>query len=122
MLHSDRRFSITNIDDAAALAEQLANFSWCLCQGFRHRGYLLLNDAISEDAAQEFAAYKELADDLVRQVESYTISWMDHAAIERSIRELVAGNCDHMAAMLRSQPERLILQTPEQHGTCDFCR
>ena len=92
------------------------------CQGFRHRGYLLLNDATSEDGAQEFAAYKELQGGEVLQIESLTISWMDRDQIDRSIQELAEGNFDHVAKTLRSQPQRLQLQTPEEHGTCRFCR
>ena len=122
MLHANRRFSVATVDEAAELAEMLHERSWCLCQGFRHRGYLLLNDATSEDGAQEFAAYKECEDGLVLQVESLTISWMDREEIDRCIKDLAEGNFDHVAKLLRSQPERLELQTPEEHGTCRFCQ
>jgi hypothetical protein len=122
MLHAKRQFSVENIEAAEQLAEMLCDRSWCLCQGFRHRGYLMLNDATSEDGAQEFAAYKELEGGLVLQVDSLTISWMDREEIDRCIQKLTEGNFDHVAKMLRSQPQRLQLETPEEHGTCRCCR
>ena len=122
MLHAKRQFSVENIEAAEQLAEMLCDRSWCLCQGFRHRGYLMLNDATSEDGAQEFAAYKELEGGLVLQAESLTISWMDREEIDRCIQKLAEGNFDHVAELLRSQPERLTLQSPKEHATCRFCQ
>jgi len=122
VLHPHRRFSVATVDQAEQLAEMLHERSWCLCQGFAHRGYVLLNDATSEDGAQEFAAYREFQDGQLLQVESLTISWMNREQIDRCIRDLADGNFDDVATLLRSQPERLALQTPEEHGTCRFCQ
>ena len=122
MFHANRRFSVATVDAAEQLVDMLHKRSWCLCQGFRHRNYLLLNDSTSEDGAGEFAAYKQLPDDYVLQVESLTISWMNRIEIEQCIRELVQGSYDDVARLLRSKPERLALQTPKEHGTCRFCQ
>ena len=79
MIHSNRLFAITTIDDPLDLAVKLTEYSWTLCTGFSCQGLLFLNDSFSEDGAQEFAVI--LPDDeghgyvSGHQVESIAFSW-----------------------------------------------
>ena len=56
MLHSKRIWSIVTAESAEWLAEQLTQFTWCGCNGFRLGDYVFVNDATCADGAQEYAA------------------------------------------------------------------
>ena len=73
MLHSRRIWSIASAEGP----EQLTQFTWCGCNGFRLDEYLFVNDATCADGAQEYAALKQDGDHFV-QIESLTFSWMDY--------------------------------------------
>ena len=60
MLHKNRLWSICQVDDPQELARMLTEHAWCLCTGFQIAGYLFLNDATSEDGAQEYAVVKRI--------------------------------------------------------------
>jgi hypothetical protein len=66
MMHKHRCSCVGPIEDPAQLAEWLTQRSWTLCTGFAIAGYLFLNDATSEDGAQEYAV--EEADESERSV------------------------------------------------------
>jgi hypothetical protein len=70
-MHENRRFSISDVLQDE-LPNKLVNHSWTCCTGFRCGPFLFLNDATSEDGAQEYAVVRE-EDGL--QVESVTFSW-----------------------------------------------
>jgi hypothetical protein len=91
MMHKNRRFSISDVPEAE-LANKLVNYSWTLCTGFRCKGFLFLNDATSEDGAQEYAVIRE--GDSV-QVESITFSW---CSLEEAIGhiDILMTTKDHM--------------------------
>lgn len=105
MMHKRRLWTVAYVSTIRDLAEKLTEHSWCLCQGFQIGGYAFLNDATSEDGAQEFGVVK--TDQLlftrtsrdshtervytVDQVESITASWMDWAEMEEFITELLQG-------------------------------
>ncbi len=72
MIHEKRRFQVTTVETQEELIEQLTQHSWTLCTGFRFNGFLWLNDAFSEDGAQEYAVILE---EKMTQVESITASW-----------------------------------------------
>jgi hypothetical protein len=86
MLHPQRGFSVTPCATAEALAERLTQHAWTLCTGFEHAGLLFLNDAFSEDGAQEYAIVKA-----GRQIESITFSWCTQARALELITGLVSG-------------------------------
>jgi len=78
-----------------------------LCTGFQIGGYAFLNDATSEDGAQEFGVVRTDQPLFARtnrknseqvhtvdQVESITASWMDRAEMEEFITELLQGSAD----------------------------
>lgn len=109
MIHDKRKYKIIEIEDdgVGALADKLANYSWCLCTGFRWKSLLILNDAFSEDGAQEYAVIRG-----TEQIDSLTISWMTAERIA--------------AALIRCETtEQQVLATVEarQHeaGVCRFC-
>lgn len=90
MLHRNRIWTIADAVDAASLAEQLTQSTWCCCNGFRLGGYLFVNDATGPDGAQEYAALKPQGEDYV-QVESLTFSWMTRETALDIIRRVIAG-------------------------------
>jgi hypothetical protein len=74
MIHDKRRFGIVTVASVGQLVEDLKEHSWTLCTGFALQDLLLLNDAFSEDGAQEYAVIRQ-----GRQIESLTVSWMSRA-------------------------------------------
>ena len=115
MLHTKRVFSVADIEDATELARQLRDFSWCLCNGFRYRGVLWLNDSTSEDAIQEYAVIRER--DMV-QLESITVSWCSYESLERYIQQAAAGEMEVMFT-----GHYLLFYGPaSSHEPCRYCR
>ena len=57
MMNDQRAYRIVDVTTAKELAENLSTpgRTWCLCTAFRYKGLLFLNDAFSEDGAQEYA-------------------------------------------------------------------
>ena len=72
MMHKSRTYFIRKCQSFNELAELLFNHSWCLCSGFQVGNYLFLNDATSEDGAQEYGV---ILDGF--QIESLTVSWVE---------------------------------------------
>lgn len=88
MIHKRRRYSVANETSLDDLVAKLLRNSWCLCTGFRIGGLLLLNDAFSEDGAQEYAVIRESDG---AQLESLTVSWMEPPALREALAALLAG-------------------------------
>lgn len=97
MMNHKRRFSVTDRYSLEEVADKLAEMSWCLCNGFLVDGLLLLNDAFSEDGAQEFAIFqcnKKLAEleaspTSLNMIETITASWMKKHQIYRVLCDLI---------------------------------
>lgn len=117
MMHFNRVWSVREIASADELAEKLSSLTWCCCQAFSIGNYLWLNDATSEDGAQEYAVLKREGDRLI-QIESITMSWMNRAEILDCIRETLAGKDDHHDFR---QEVTATLQTPQEHCSCRHC-
>ncbi len=117
MLHSKRIWSIAPAENAASLAEQLTQFTWCGCNGFSLGGYLFVNDATSADGGQEFGVLIQRGGHYV-QIESLTFSWMNETQAADIIRRVLAGEFDneHYAFVDAHR-----IQAPEQHGRCHLC-
>lgn len=62
MIHHHRIFCVTAVDSLDELVEKLTQHTWTLYTGFRHGNFLLLNDAFSEDGAQEYAVIAFIAE------------------------------------------------------------
>lgn len=75
MIHNKRSFQLRNVETLDELARLLTEHTWTACTGFKHAGWLFLNDAFSGDGAQEYAVVRD-----ERQYESVTFSWMSTAA------------------------------------------
>ena len=114
-----RKWCVEDVPDAETLAHELKRHAaLTLCTGFRLQGYLLLNDATHEDAAQEFAVLKEPT---LTQIESLTISWMNFDDVCATIQATVAGDYDRqtLATFVSVTPDQI--ETPAQHGRCRYC-
>lgn len=94
MLHKDRIWAVADVDDSWELARKLTQFTWTLCTGFRHRGYLYLNDSFSENGAQEYAVIKESTE---QQVETITFSWYAPEGAVQQIWLITTGTFDDQA-------------------------
>ena len=111
----DPRIQEGETDTDLLLATVLTQSSLVSCSGFRHKGYLYLNDQTSADGAGEWGIVRESD---MRQVESITFGWMDKAVealIE--IRKINNGEFTQDYATIPVDQ----LQTKEQHGTCRHC-
>jgi hypothetical protein len=117
MMHNKRRYQVRDIPTDEELATELQRCTWCGCTGFRRAGYLWLNDAFSEDGAQEYAVIRE-AD--WQQVESITVSWCTPTELLGYIREM-DRMADAEAWHTRCVSARNQIATPEQHGRCWLC-
>lgn len=94
MFHSERTWGPPRkVATAEELAELLTERTWCLCSAFEHAGYLYLNDAISEDGAQEYAVLRRTPPGF-RQIESITFSWCSTPRALEIIGEIAAGKYD----------------------------
>lgn len=116
MLHRKRVFKISEETDVEELARKLVEHTWCLCNGFKITidGQTLhfFNDSISEDGAQEYAAF--LGD---KQVESITFGWVE--TIEEGAR--------YIRECLELEPDAIVLQEglpslEHPQGSCHLCR
>src|SRR4051794_4593447 len=99
MMHTKRRWTVGPAESAADLARKLTETTWTRCAGFfvlGHPEYLFLNDATSEDAAQECAVVKRPADPgrPFQQLESITMSWCSLAQAQAFIEQALAGEMD----------------------------
>jgi hypothetical protein len=115
MMHTKRVFQVHDVATKEGLAEKLVGHTWVLCQGFRHGGFLWLNDATSEDGAFEVAVVRE-AD--MKQVETITFGWME-TAVEglKYIDGVLAGEgVDWLGTVPRDR-----IRTPAEHGRCGHC-
>jgi hypothetical protein len=119
MLHKKRRWCVDRAASAEELAGKLTSSAWCLCTGFELDGYWFLNDAISEDSAQEYAIVKlRGAGGKPVQVESITMSWCTYEEALRYIKQAIAGEFDHSAFASAVSPH---VESVEQHGRCPLC-
>lgn len=121
MFHSKRRWSLSEVESAEALAKMLVERTWTLCCGFYVKGhseYLFLNDATSEDAAFEVAVVKQLADGNFLQVESITVSWCTMSQTRTYIEEALAGTFDALDFVHPVNPR---IDAPGQHQRCHLC-
>ncbi len=117
MFHSKRRWCVAPVESAEVLAEKLTEHTWTLCTAFSLGGYLFLNDATSEDGAQEYAVLKVSEAGVHIQVESITFSWCTRERALELIREVLAGKFDAEGFY---GPVKPWLETPENH-CCQLC-
>ena len=120
MIHDKRRFQIKTCESQEELIEQLTQHSWTLCTGFRFDGFLWLNDAFSEDGAQEYAVILEKK---MMQVESITVSWSTPEKlkkIEETLSTYTEGQPwpEGFPMWLPAQP---VIEPVEQHARCHLC-
>lgn len=119
MLHKQRTWTVAEVLSPEDLAEKLTQHTWCCCNAFRLQGYIFANDSTCEDGAQEYGILRPDTDgpDLV-QIESITFSWCTFGSALKLIRQVIAGDFD---AERYSRVQRDRIQTPEEHGRCQFC-
>jgi hypothetical protein len=107
------------VKNVGELAEKLTEHTWTLCQGFELLGYLFLNDALSEDGAQEYGIVKKDSERFF-QVESVTFDWCSPERAIQLIDDTIHGEFDdgpmHEELSLSDK-----LDNPETHGRCEFC-
>jgi hypothetical protein len=116
MIHTSRRYRIVDVASAAELAEKLTQHSWCGCNGFRLGAFLYLNDAFSENGAQEFAVVRESDG---AQVDSVTFSWCK----EDKAREIIERVESDEAAGKSVAFQHLTMNYVTAHppGPCRLC-
>jgi hypothetical protein len=128
MVNDTRRFGAgPTYHDADILANKLTNHSWTLCTAFEfvtpdNRTILYLNDAFSEDGAQEYAvvvvdSWDDNGQVVGRQIESITMSWCTPEEARKYISECAAP--DFQAPI--SQPVTARVDKFRNHKDCRLC-
>lgn len=118
MLHRNRLWSISPVDDPEELAQMLTERTWCLCSGFEIGGYWFLNDATSEDGAQEYAVVKINPGGTPRQVESITMSWCTLEEALDYIQQTLAHLFDNASHARNVTPQ---VEPAGDHDRCHLC-
>lgn len=123
MVHDTRPFNIGSIATLPEAARELIRVrSWVLCQGFEVSvapdvSWLLLNDSLSEDGAQEYAICLRTAEG-IKQVDSYTVSW----ATEQELTEfLLKAEADRQAGTLAFLYGQVAPLRPHPSPSCSRC-
>lgn len=113
MVHKERTWAVKDVYDPQELVKLLTQYSWTGCTGFRHAGYLYLNDSFAGGGPQEYAVVKE---DTGKQVESITFSWCSPERALEFIRRISAGEFDDQA-----WPPGVDLTAQVQDPECHQC-
>jgi len=118
MLYGQRVWVVRPVpkSEAAKLAEDLTQMTWCGCSGFEFAGFYLLNDSTSADGAQEYAIVRKAN---LKQVESVTFGWMSVKRALEYLQSLLDGSVELCNFKFQARPEQI--QTPEEHGRCYLC-
>ena len=119
MLHKERHWCVAPVETAGELAEKLSDHTWTLCTGFRLGEYVYLNDSVSEDSAVEFGVVKEVEPGRWIQIETVTFGWLNEERSLETIQHIQKGESDGVWAAKIAPP---VLQSPEEHGSCELCR
>lgn len=118
-MHHNRVWSVVPVESAEELARMLTKETWCCCNGFQLLGYWFLNDATSEDGAQEYGVVKIRGpNDRLLQVESITMSWCSYEEALSYIQRAISGAYDTLDF---SRIVDLTVETSEQHKRCPLC-
>jgi len=123
MMHNRRRWAIGTVASAEELAEKLTQHTWTLCTGFvvaTNPQYLYLNDATSEDGANEYAVVSGGRDGPHWQIESITFSWCSQEEALGHVRRTLAGEYDATSFAHEVDLDGK-LEDPRQHGRCRLC-
>jgi hypothetical protein len=119
-MHKNRTWCVEPATTPEALASNLATRSWCCCAGFEIGQYVFLNDATSEDGAQEYAVLKKPTKEgeLYVQIESVTASWINEERLLEFICRTLAGENDQVDWAIPVSPR---IESAEQHERCHLC-
>jgi len=118
MLFDKRRRVVADVATPEELAKKLTEMTWCPCNGFRLGDYLFLNDSTSPDGAQEYAVIHEPSS---CQCESITFSWCSYNEALKYIQQTLRGEFKPWTRPTSPAYNPSIIQTPEEHGTCQHC-
>ena len=119
MYHTRRRWCVHDREEVEEFAREITGKrTWCLCNGIRWQGLLILNDSTSEDALQEYAVINEKTG---VQVESLTVSWLTPFNLGVTLTELANGR--YSFSMGNKEDPLARIETPEQHRQrrCELC-
>ena len=125
MMHTRRRWSVSEIETPTQLAFMLSAQTNTPCSGFTVEGfpsYLFLNDAGSENGAQEYAVVKAIdkaAARSYRQVESITFSWCTPEDALAHIKAVLDGRYDDVDYAYDVEPK---IEPAAEHEPCPLCR
>jgi len=122
MMHTQRKWCVTEIESAEELARLLTEQTWGCCHAFCVKGtpqYVWVNDSTSSDRLQEYGVIKlNNPDGVITQIESITTSWCNYSEMLQFINRTLAGKDDNSYF---SGEVVAILQTPQEHGRCQHC-
>ena len=115
MMHKRRVFTVETVETLDYLVMQLSKHSWCMCQGFRWSGLLILNDSTGPDGAQEYSIVRE-KDKM--EIESITVSWCSTEELTGYLKRCAENIDSHE---FEYGVVTNTIETPEQHTAHDGC-
>ncbi len=122
MMHTKRRWSVTEVKSVEELARMLTETTWGCCHAFSIKGhpdYVWVNDSTSPDRLQEYAVLKRNpSEGMILQIESITVSWCTPMEMQQFIERSLAGKDD--TGYFVGEVDA-ILQTPKEHDHCQHC-
>jgi hypothetical protein len=122
MFFEKRKYKVKKYDTVDALMDDFERCqTWCLCDGFKAEGVLILNDSTCEDGAQEYAVIIPAQDRKTgTQIDSITASWCKPGEMRRIFKECYLPYVDAPCTSFMNTEVTLNLNHPE--GICQFCQ
>lgn len=114
MINTRRLWGFTQAESIEELCRILTSRTMTCCTAFRFGRFLFLNDATSEDGAQEYAVLRPEGSAWL-QVESITFSWISQADAVQRLKEVMGGDEVPMGTW------RPNIEPYDRHS-CQLCR
>lgn len=120
MRHESRVWCVTPMGSPEDVAQVLTKPMWTLCSAVDLGGYLFLNDAASEDGAQEYAVVKKPTRARGPHVHVGSVAF-DRLSYDQAldfIRRVLSGQHDARNTARAVDPR---LETAAEHRCCRHC-
>jgi hypothetical protein len=120
MRHESRVWCVSLMESPEDVAQVLTKPLWTLCSAADLGGYLFLNDAASEDGAQEYAVVKKPTRPCGAHVQVGSVAF-DRLSYDQAldfIRRVLSGEYDARDTARAVDPR---LETAAEHRCCRHC-
>ncbi len=119
MLNRNRIWCVRSDYTPEALAFIIAGGNQqTLCAAYRIGNYFWLNDSPADSGVKEYAILKQTIGNSFVRIESIDFTSCDVSKALQFIDRTLAGEFDLSELCFQVHP---VLESPEQHGRCQFC-